>query len=45
VRVVAGPLEGKRDISIEQVRELQRELGFRSLSRHPRSGSSTTRIS
>ncbi len=38
VRVVAGPLEGKRDISIEQVRELQRELGFRSLSRHPKVG-------
>ena len=28
----------KRDISIEQVRELQRELGFRSLSRHPKVG-------
>ena len=38
VRVVDGPAEGKRDISIEQVRELQRELGFRSLSRHPKVG-------
>ncbi|MCC6849153.1 MAG: DNA polymerase III subunit delta' [Deltaproteobacteria bacterium] len=38
VRFVAGPLEGKRDISIEQVRDLQRELGFRSLSRHPKVG-------
>ncbi len=38
VRVVTGPLEGKRDISIEQVRELQRELGFRSLSPHPKVG-------
>jgi DNA polymerase-3 subunit delta' len=38
VRVVPGPLEGKRDISIEQVRELQRELGFRSLSTHPKVG-------
>ncbi len=38
VRVVAGPLDGKRDVSIEQVRELQRELGFRSLSRHPKVG-------
>jgi len=32
VRTIAGPLEGKRDVSIEQVRDLQRELGFRSLS-------------
>jgi DNA polymerase-3 subunit delta' len=38
VRVVAGPADGKRDISIEQVRDLQRELGFRSLSRHPKVG-------
>ena len=38
VRVIDGPLEGKRDVSIEQVRELQRELGFRSLSRHPKVG-------
>src|SRR5688572_6352736 len=38
VRVVDGPAEGKRDISIEQVRELQRELGFRSLSGHPKVG-------
>jgi DNA polymerase-3 subunit delta' len=38
VRVIAGPAEGKRDISIEQVRELQRELGFRSLSRRPKVG-------
>ncbi len=38
VRVIAGPLEGKRDLSIEQVRDLQRELGFRSLSAHPKVG-------
>ena len=38
VRIVQGPAEGKRDISIEQVRDLQRELGFRSLSRHPKVG-------
>ena len=38
VRIVAGPAEGRRDISIEQVRDLQRELGFRSLSRHPKVG-------
>jgi DNA polymerase-3 subunit delta' len=38
VRVVAGPPKDKRDISIEQVRELQRELGFRSLSAHPKVG-------
>ncbi|MEB2284662.1 MAG: DNA polymerase III subunit delta' [Polyangiaceae bacterium UTPRO1] len=38
VRIVAGPLDGKRDISIEQVRDLQRELGFRSLSQHPKVG-------
>ena len=38
VRVVSGPAKDKRDISIEQVRELQRELGFRSLSRHPKVG-------
>jgi DNA polymerase-3 subunit delta' len=38
VRVIAGPPKDKRDISIEQVRELQRELGFRSLSPHPKVG-------
>jgi DNA polymerase-3 subunit delta' len=38
VRVVAGPAEDRRDISIEQVRDLQRELGFRSLSPHPKIG-------
>ena len=38
VRVVAGPLPERRDIAIEQVRELQRELGFRSLSAHPKIG-------
>ena len=38
VRVIAGPLKDKRDISIEQVRELQRELGFRALSPHPKVG-------
>jgi DNA polymerase-3 subunit delta' len=38
VRVVRGPLKDKRDISIEQVRELQRELGFRSMSAHPKIG-------
>ena len=38
VRVIAGPPKDKRDISIDQVRELQRELGFRSLSRHPKVG-------
>src|SRR6185436_17393712 len=38
VRIVMGPAEGKRDMSIEQVRDLQRELGFRSLSRHPKIG-------
>lgn len=38
VRMIDGPLDGKRDVSIEQVRELQRELGFRSLSPHPKVG-------
>ncbi len=38
VRVVLGPLKDKRDISIEQVRSFQRELGFRSLSDHPKVG-------
>jgi len=38
VRIVAGPLEDRRDISIEQVRDLQRELGFRSMSAHPKIG-------
>jgi DNA polymerase-3 subunit delta' len=38
VRVVAGPLAERRDISIEQVRELQRELGFRAMSAHPKIG-------
>ncbi len=38
VRVIAGPAKDRRDVSIEQVRELQRELGFRSLSRHPKVG-------
>ena len=38
VRVIAGPLAEKRDISIEQVRELQRELSYRSLGSHPKIG-------
>ncbi len=38
VHVVAGPLPDRRDIAIEQVRELQRELGFRSMSAHPKIG-------
>jgi len=38
VHVVAGPSEDRRDISIEQMRELQRELGFRSMSAHPKIG-------
>ena len=38
VRIIAGPAKDRRDISIEQVRELQRELGFRSLSPHPKVG-------
>jgi DNA polymerase-3 subunit delta' len=38
VRVIAGPADGRRDVSIDQVRDLQRELGFRSLSRHPKVG-------
>jgi len=38
VRVVFGPVKDKRDISIEQVRGLQRELGFRSMSDHPKVG-------
>jgi DNA polymerase-3 subunit delta' len=38
VRIVTGPLEDKRDVSIEQVRDLQRELGYRSLSAHPKIG-------
>lgn len=37
-RVIAGPLEDRRDIAIEQVRELQRELGFRAMSAHPKIG-------
>jgi DNA polymerase III subunit delta' len=38
VHVIGGPVEDRRDISIEQVRELQRELGFRSMSAHPKIG-------
>lgn len=38
VRVIAGPAENKRDISIDQIRALQRELGFRSMSAHPKVG-------
>lgn len=38
VRVVLGPLKDKRDISIDQVRAFQRELGFRSISNHPKVG-------
>ena len=38
VRLVLGPLKDKRDISIEQVRSFQRELGFRSISNHPKVG-------
>jgi DNA polymerase III delta prime subunit len=38
VHVITGPVEDRRDISIEQVRELQRDLGFRSMSAHPKIG-------
>ena len=38
VRTITGPLAERRDISIEQVRELQRELGFRAMSAHPKIG-------
>jgi DNA polymerase-3 subunit delta' len=38
VRTIHGPLKERRDISIDQVRELQRELGFRSMSPHPKIG-------
>jgi len=38
VRIITGPLKDKRDVSIEQVRELQRELGYRALSPHPKIG-------
>jgi len=38
VHVLLGPADDRRDISIEQVRELQRELGFRSMSAHPKIG-------
>jgi DNA polymerase-3 subunit delta' len=38
VRLVGGPEKDRRDISIEQVRELQRELGFRAMSSHPKIG-------
>ncbi len=38
VHVILGPSEERRDISIDQVRELQRELGFRSMSTHPKIG-------
>ncbi len=38
VRVILGPAKERRDISIDQVRELQRELGFRSLSGRPKIG-------
>ena len=38
VRTILGPLAGKRDISIDQIRELQRELAFRSLSGHAKIG-------
>jgi DNA polymerase-3 subunit delta' len=38
VRIILGPAKEKRDISIDQVRELQRELGFRALSSHPKIG-------
>ena len=38
VRVLAGPADDRRDIAIDQVRELQRELGFRSLSTGPKVG-------
>lgn len=38
VHIVSGPLKERRDISIEQVRELQRELAFRSMSAHPKIG-------
>ena len=38
VRVVTGPLADRRDIAIEQVRELQHDLGFRCMSAHPKIG-------
>jgi DNA polymerase-3 subunit delta' len=38
VRVIAGPAKDRRDVSIEQVRTLQRDLGFRSLSGRPKVG-------
>ena len=38
VRIIAGPLPDRRDIAIEQVRDLQRELGFRAMSAHPKIG-------
>jgi DNA polymerase-3 subunit delta' len=38
VRIITGPLRDRRDISIEQVRELQHGLGYCSLSAHPKIG-------
>ena len=38
VRTIAGPAADRRDISIDQVRDLQRELGYRSLSTRPKIG-------
>src|SRR6185295_9066784 len=38
VHTIAGPAQERRDVSVEQVRELQRELGFRSMSAHPKVG-------
>jgi DNA polymerase-3 subunit delta' len=38
VRMIAGPVKDRRDVSIDQIRALQRELGFRSMSPHPKVG-------
>ena len=38
VRSIIAPVKDKRDISIDQVRELQRDLGFRAMSSHPKVG-------
>ena len=38
VRTITGPAKDRRDISIDQVRDLQRELGFRALSSRAKVG-------
>jgi DNA polymerase III subunit delta' len=38
VRIVPGPLPDRRDVSIDQVRALQRELGYRAVAAHPKVG-------